>query len=345
MKLSQKFLLYVILPVLVMGILMMFGYRQAFQWQLNHFVRGRPEIRMFYDLHPYLLKSQLKRLEKAKQNMSIMVTLSFILSFGISIATALVLSEIFQKKVSKVVDEISHATEKMAYAEEIKIESKTFSVEFEKLVESIEKLSHKLKEQSLARQSMTSSVYHELMTPLSVMKMQLEALRDGMITYDQNLTKKMIKSVDHISQVLKDVKNIEGGEIKYSEEEFNAALECKELCNTFASVFESRNVNLKCFIEDVYIKVDKRRFKQVIFNLMSNAVKYTPSSGKVEVKIDATGVEFFNTSKSVPTQKFKYGSGLNFVKRFCDFYQWKFTITSSPEGVRSIILFCKKERT
>jgi len=341
LKLSQKFLLYVILPVLVMGTLMMFGYRQTFQWQLNYFVRGRPEIRMFYDLHPYFLKSQLKRLEKAKQNMSVMVTFSFILSFGVSIATALVLSEIFQKKISKVVDEISRATEKMAYGEEIKIESKSFSFEFEKLVESIEKLSHKLKEQSLARQSMTSSVYHELMTPLSVMKMQLEALRDGMISYDQNLTKKMIKNVDHVSQVLKDVKNIEGGEMKFSKEEFNAALECKELCNTFASVFESRNVNLECLIEDVYIKVDKRRFKQVIFNLMSNAVKYTSSGGKVNLKINNGSVEIFNTFKPVSAQKFEYGDGLNFVKRFCDFYRWKFIITSSSEGVRSTILFLK----
>ncbi len=271
--------------------------------------------------------------------MSVMVTFSFILSFGVSIATALVLSEIFQKKVSKVIDEISRATERMAYGEEIKIESKSFSIEFEKLVESIEKLSHKLKDQSLARQSMTSSVYHELMTPLSVMKMQLEALRDGMITYDQNLTEKMIKSVDHISQVLKDVKNIEGGEIKYSKEEFNAALECKELCNTFSGVFESRNVKLECFIEDAYIQSDRQRFKQVIFNLMSNAVKYTPSGGKVKVKINGNGVEFFNTFKSTSSQEFKYGAGLNFVKRFCDFYKWKFTVISSPQGVRTTILF------
>ncbi len=345
MKLSHKFLLYVIFPVLVMGILTTVGYRQAFQRQLNHFVRGRAEIRMFYDLHPYILKNQLRRLEKAKQDMSIMVTFSFILSFGVSITTALLLSEIFQKKVSKVVDEISDATEKMAYGEEIKIKSKSFSAEFEKLVKSIEKLSHKLKAQSLSRQSMTSNVYHELMTPLSVMKMQLEALRDGMITYDQNLTKKMIKSVDHISQVLKDVKNIEGGEIKYSKEEFNAALECEELCNTFASVFESRNVKLECFIEDAHVKSDKQRFRQVIFNLMSNAVKYTPSNGKVKVKINNTKLEFFNSSNSTLAQKFKYGTGLNFVERFCDFYGWKFTMISSPEGVRSIVLFRENERT
>ncbi len=338
MKLSQKFLFYVILPVLMMGVFMLFGYRQAFRWQLNRFVRGKPVIRMFYELHPYLLRKRIKELEIAKREISEKVTIYFIFSLTVSVGTALVLAEIFQRRVSNLVDEISDATEKMANGEEVKIKNKSFSVEFEKLTKSIETLSKQLKEKSSARRRITSSVYHELMTPLSVIRMQLEALKDGMIEYNEILPSNMIKNLDHISQVLKDIKNIEGGEIKYTREKFNSAIICGELCRTFKNVFSTRNIEFSCSLSEAEIVSDEQRFRQAIFNLLSNALKYTPSGGKVEFHLDSKELKILNTSNLTP-KEIEFRDGLNFVKRFCESYNWKFGIKANNGVVEVSITF------
>lgn len=337
MRLSRKFLLYVILPVSIMGMLMMLGTKRMFDEQFNRFVRGRIELRMFYALNPYTQRIIVGRLERAKRLTAARIVLTFAAAFSISIAIALVLSEIFQKKVSSVINEVSRAADKMAYGEKVEIQNSSFSIEIEKLTESVRKLSQKLRERSLARQAMTSSVYHEIMTPLSVIKMQLEALRDEMISYDPELIGKMISNVDHISQVLKDLKNIEGGELKYSIEKFDAGLECDEVCKIFTNILESRGIHLECFIQNTQISADRQRFRQVIFNLMSNVAKYTPKGGKVKVKMNSRGVEIFNTFKFAPPEPSEYGAGLNFVSHFCEFYGWKFLFEKVKGGIKAKI--------
>ncbi len=338
MRLSRKFLLYVILPVSVMGILMMLGTKNMFNEQFNRFVRGRIELRMLYELNPYTQNSKMKRLERAKRITAARIILTFVVAFGASIAVALVLSEIFQRKVSSVINEVSKAADKMAYGEKVEIQNSNFSIEIEKLTKSVTRLSQKLKSQSMARQAMTSSVYHEIMTPLGVIKMQLEALKDGVMLYNPALVEKMISNVDHISRVLKDLKNIEGGELKYSRERFDAGLECNEVCKIFTGVFESRGVRLKCSIQSTEITADRQRFKQVIFNLMSNAAKYTSPSGLVNVKLDSEGIEIFNTFEYEPPVPSDYGEGLNFVKNFCEFYGWNFFFEKVEKGIKARIV-------
>ncbi len=293
---------------------------------------------MFYELHPYVLKKHVRELEKAKSEITERVMIYFALSVSASLAVALVLAETFQKRISDIIDEISTATQKMAIGQEIKIKNGSFSVEFEKLVKSIEKLSERLRERSFVRKSVTSSVYHELMTPLSVIRMQLEALKDGVIEYNEALPLNMIENIEHISKVLKDIKNIEGGEVKYAREKFNLASACEESCKTFENIFSARNVNFSCSLNDVHLFCDEQRFKQVIFNLLSNALKYTPNGGKVVLNLDAKALIISNTSK-VNQKKIEFGEGLNFVKRFCEFYAWKFEIRALDDRVEASIMF------
>ncbi len=332
MKLSRKFLLYVLLPVLVMGGFMLLGYRATFRRQLNRFVQGRPEVRMFYALHPYISSKKLKRFERAKREITEKVMLYFVLSLGISLSVAMLLAEIFQRKVSALLKEVSTAAEKMAEGKEVKIKNKTFSTEFEDLISSVERLSTKLREKSEARRKMTSSVYHEIMTPLSAVKMQLEALRDGMIEYDSKMPTNMIGSLEHVISVLKDLKNVEGGELKYTRTIFNASRVCRELCDTFQSIFESRKIDFSCTINEANLLADEQRFRQVVFNLLSNAAKYTAMDGKVLLTVKDNLLEISNTFYG--NTKIEFGDGLNFVKDFCEFYGWRFLIVQHENIIK-----------
>ncbi len=338
-KLSTKFLLYVIIPVAIMGILMAFGEKRIFESRFDSFERAQFTAKNFYGLDPYFSEQRLKSIDKIKRQTILEIMASFVLSFGASLAISVLLAELFQRRISRSLNDLSKAVENIEKGWEIDLSQVGFSSEIHSLAKNIEGLSKKLVQRSTARKAMTSSVYHEIMTPLGVVKMQLEALKDGIIPYNEELVDKMILSVDHISEVLKDLKNIEGEEIEYTSDNFDVSEEIEEVGKSFMAVFESRHISFEIHPEKIQISSDRRRFRQVIFNLLSNAVKYTPLNGKVTIEIRNYQISIFNTFDDAFPDPSNYGTGLKFVKNFCDHYGFKFFFDRYGDGIVAWIIF------
>ncbi|MCL4407518.1 MAG: HAMP domain-containing histidine kinase [Thermotogae bacterium] len=338
-KLSTKFILYVIIPVAIMGILMAFAEQRIFENRFENFARAQFIGRDFYGVSPYFSEQRLKNINNVKRMTMVEIVVSFVFAFGTSLAISIILAEIFQSKISQSLKELSNAIEIIQSNEKIDFSNVAFSSEISDLAKKIEILSEKLSERSMARKAMTSSVYHEVMTPLGVVKMELEALKDDVIPYEKPLVDKMLISVDHISEVLKDLKNIEGDELAYSRENFDAGEETEKIFKSFIAVFESRNITFKTQFENVQINADKRRFKQVIFNLLSNAAKYTSQGGVIKIKTRKAGIEISNTFKGKSPEKLDYGTGLRFVNNFCEYHRFEFSIKKVDENVVASIEF------
>ncbi len=322
-----------------MGILMAFAEQRIFENRFENFARAQFIGRNFYGISPYFSEQRLKNIDKVKSMTMLEILVSFVFAFGTSLAISIILAELFQNKISQSLKELSNAIEKIQSNEKPDFSNVTFSYELSDLAKKIEMLSEKLSERSIARKAMTSSVYHEVMTPLGVVKMELEALKDGVIPYEKPLVDKMLISVDHISEVLKDLKNIEGEELAYSNETFDAGEKTEEIFKSFMAVFESRNITFATQFENVQISADKKRFKQVIFNLLSNAAKYTLPGGTVRVKTGKEGIEISNTFKGNPPEKSDYGTGLKFVSNFCEHHGFEFSIKKADENIVVSIKF------
>uniref|UniRef100_A0A7V3VSL0 histidine kinase n=1 Tax=Mesoaciditoga lauensis TaxID=1495039 RepID=A0A7V3VSL0_9BACT len=338
-KLSTKFLLYVIIPVAIMGILMAFGEKRIFENRFDSFAKTQFMDRNFYVLDPYFSKARLNNIDDVKRATMLEIIVSFIFAFGTSLAISIILAELFQRKIAQSLTELSTAVKKIENGEKIDLSKSGFSSEISDLGKKIESLSVQLNLRTDTRKAMTSSVYHEIMTPLGVVKMQLEALKDKMIPYDDELIDKMILNVDHISEVLKDLKNIEGREIEYSIESFDVSKDVEEVGKSFIAIFESRKISFETRTESLKISADRRRFRQVIFNLLSNAVKYTPSGGKVLIDIKNNEIDLSNTFDGSLPDPSTYGTGLKFVKNFCEHHGFKFFFDYFHGGVVAKIIF------
>jgi len=322
-----------------MGILMALTEQKIFENRFENFAKVQFMGRNFYGVNPYFLEQRLKNIDDVKRITMIEILVSFVFAFGTSLAISIILAEIFQRKISESLKSLSNAIEAIQSNEKPNFSEITFSSEISDLAKKIEMLSEKLSERSMARKAMTSSAYHEVMTPLGVVKMELEALKDDVIPYDKSLVDKMLVSVDHISEVLKDLKNIEGGELAYSNENFDAGKETEEIFKSFMAVFESRNITFKTQFESVKVNADRKRFKQVIFNLLFNAAKYTHPGGMIKVKTGEDGIEISNTFKGELVGKSDYGTGLRFVSNFCEHHEFEFSIEKIGENVIASIKF------
>ncbi len=138
-----------------------------------------------------------------------------------------------------------------------------------------------------------SSVSHELRTPLSSIKAYLEMLIDGeaqdettrlefynIISAEATRLSRLIDNILNLSR-------IESGVVKVQREQVNLPALIREAMDVIAPQARAKQVKMEDVPTPLFFQVfaDRDMILQVLLNLMSNAVKYTPAGGKVTVSV------------------------------------------------------------
>ena len=160
-----------------------------------------------------------------------------------------------------------------------------------RLAKEIAEIASQTKSEFLANMS------HELRTPLNAIIGFSEIMYSGIfgentkervVEYSKDINDSAIHLLSIINDIL-DLSKIEAQDIELVEDEVNL----KELIDSALSIlqhsFDEKEIDLeidcKC-LKSVDLKVDKRRFKQIILNLLSNALKFTLHRGKIKVILE-----------------------------------------------------------
>lgn len=153
-----------------------------------------------------------------------------------------------------------------------------------------------MKKLEQARTEFLGNVSHELRTPIFTIQGYLETLLDGAIE-DKNVNKIFLnKALNHTNNLntllndLIDISMIEAGQMRMSFRYFKIHEFLKNLMNEYNQQAESKG--LKLFLHSVNEKLelfgDKNRLRQVMVNLITNAIKYT-EKGNVEIGVIEEG--------------------------------------------------------
>ncbi len=151
------------------------------------------------------------------------------------------------------------------------------------------------KKASKAKSDFLSSMSHELRTPLNAIMGYAQLIQyDTSLSREQSDNAGKIRSAGkHLLSLINDILDlakIESGKIDISLEEINLDNiigECYTLNLPIADKYHV-TLDLKDFHSDVYVKADYFRFKQVLINLISNAIKYNKNGGSVSIKLNET---------------------------------------------------------
>jgi len=157
------------------------------------------------------------------------------------------------------------------------------------------------KESTRAKENFISNISHELRTPLNAIlgfSQLIEYdinLKDNIRTYIDSINRSGKYLLSLINNIL-DLNTINENMVALTFEPLHVLTKIKELCNDLKILTNDKNVSLIIDLtgyEDVYIKADRQRYKQIITNILSNAIKYNKHMGHVFIKGSIDKNKFF----------------------------------------------------
>lgn len=138
------------------------------------------------------------------------------------------------------------------------------------------------REQDRLRRQLMADVAHELRTPLAILQGRIEGLIDGVYPRDDARLGDLLDETRHLSRLVEDLRtlaNAEAGALDLRKE----LVDPEELIRDAAASFGS-SVAVEVPDDLPLIGIDPVRIREVLLNLLANAVRHTPNGGAVTIR-------------------------------------------------------------
>lgn len=220
------------------------------------------------------------------------INIIFVCTLIISITIVRIMSKSISVKISKPIIELKESTENIKKGNYTNIALvDTDTKELNDLAGSVKELAHQLNKQENLRKQLTTDISHELRSPLAVIRSQIEAIRDGVLEPSDERLGRLTGEILRVTRLIDDMNELSAVENNLYEIK-KIPVDLSELVTNLGEdykvVFESKELTLEIEVErSVIIAGNEARLKQVLNNLLSNALKYT-ESGAVKVSLKRT---------------------------------------------------------
>ncbi|WP_033341741.1 sensor histidine kinase [Catenuloplanes japonicus] len=136
------------------------------------------------------------------------------------------------------------------------------------------------------RKAMVGDIAHEMRTPVTNIRGWLEAVEDGVVPLDAELVTSLLEEavlLQHVIADLQDLSAADAGELRLHPRPVDAAELLRGVADAFGAAAERAGVTLSVHAEPITVSADPIRLRQAVGNLVSNAIRHTPSGGTVTV--------------------------------------------------------------
>ena len=286
----------------------------------------------------------------------------------IGFAISIVISLIISKTLLSPIQGMTTAAKAMAdgdFSSKINVESEDeigiLAETFNDMAAQIEAMLEELKKAEILRREFVANVSHELRTPLTSIRSYAETISDNQELpqeTEEEFLRVIINESDRMTKIVQDLLELsrfDSGNIKLTLEEFSIERSVRDVHAAIALEARKRGhvLNLELEWKLPMIKGDRARVEQVLMNIISNALKYTPdggiisiSSGTIDanvwIRIEDTGVgipqddldhvfdRFYRVDKARSRESGGTGLGLSIARDIVTLHGGEIMIESTP---------------
>jgi two-component system sensor histidine kinase BaeS len=161
------------------------------------------------------------------------------------------------------------------------------------LATALNELAARREQTEVLRKTMVSDVAHELRTPLTNIRSWLEAAQDGLARLDPQLLSLLLEEavlLQHIIDDLRDLAAADAGDLRIHRESIYVNDVLDQVAEAHRGAAETSGVRLRTEAAgDPEVPVDPARLRQLVGNLVANAVRHTDAGGTVTVRSEVRG--------------------------------------------------------
>lgn len=167
----------------------------------------------------------------------------------------------------------------------------TGSQEIEQLANSFNQMAADLEQAETVRRNLMADVSHELRTPLTVLEGNLRAALDHVYELDDEELANLYSQTHHLIRLVNDLHELtlaEARRLPLNIRPTNLMQLVEETLAVFEPLAEEKEVHLAREVPDtaVALEIDDVRIRQVLHNLISNALRHTPAGGEIKLSVD-----------------------------------------------------------
>lgn len=232
--------------------------------------------------------------------------------------------------------------------------------EFSIMIEKIEKLLERININYKMTKPWSYQLAHEIKTPLSILSFDVETLIDEK-KIDRSISSSMNEQIERISQTVSQF--LEWASVENSQQKDNLfairiAKAVEDEIFNLERIYPNR-INFKSNNDFVVIS-NPQHLHQLISNLLTNALNYSPIESTVDVEISENSLTITDKGSGIPKEVIerigqpfncgpfnhalkhkRSGLGLAWIKSITKLYEWNLTIQNESVGTRIVVSFTK----
>jgi signal transduction histidine kinase len=208
-----------------------------------------------------------------------------------AVAVALALGTLLAWRITTPVRRLTQAAERLATGDLSSRVAEGAGDEIGRLAATFNQMAANLDRADELRRRMTADVAHELRTPLSIIRGQVEAIQDGIFPPDAEHLAPIHDEVLLLNRLVEDLRTLalaEAGQLQLHKAEVEVGALVSRVVDRFGPLAADRSVALEVEASPgLAALLDVDRIDQVLNNLLANALRHTPAGGRVTVTVAA----------------------------------------------------------
>jgi two-component system sensor histidine kinase BaeS len=208
---------------------------------------------------------------------------------GIAALIALLVALAVSRRITRPVSRLIDVARKRGGGDQaVRVGQIKGPAELRELAASFDRMADTQARQEQLRRNLVADVAHELRTPVAVLQAGHEALLDGVVEPSPAQLSSLRDEVVRLTRMVDDLQTLAAAEaaaLQLVLRHHDLARIAQAAAESMRSRFDTAEITLDTRLATALVRADDRRIHQVITNLLSNALKFTPSGGRVVLEV------------------------------------------------------------